>query len=120
MLLVVVVTVGVWYWQSRPHLRLRRAALRELARIEKSMTDDAELARSLEHLVRRYAVARFGREAVAGLSGERWIAFVAAHGGTQWTGEAGARLLQAAYGGICPSDRTQWVLGARNFFRKKS
>ena len=120
MLLGVIVTAGAWYWLSRPHVRLRRAALRELAQLEKSITDDAELARSLEHLVRRYAVARFGREAVAGLSGERWIAFVAAHGGTQWTGDAGARLLQAAYGGPCQSDRTLWVLGAKAFFRMKS
>ena len=67
------------YWLLRPHTRLRRIALRELKAVQQNADDDAELARDLEHLMRRYAVARFGRDMVSGLSGERWLNFVVAH-----------------------------------------
>ncbi len=119
-LLMVIALVGVSLWQRRPQVRLRRAALRELVQLEKTETGDADLAQGLEHLVRRYAVARFGREAVAGLSGAHWIAFVVAHGGTDWRGDAGAGLLQAAYGGTSQSDRTRWISGARTFFKART
>ena len=103
-----------------PQVRLRRAALRELAQLDKTTAADADLARQLTHLVRRYAVARFGRDAVATLSGRRWIDFVVAHGGTPWGGEVGLGLLRAAYGGPCQPARERWVAGAQAFFRAKA
>ncbi|MDR3419291.1 MAG: DUF4381 domain-containing protein, partial [Nevskia sp.] len=78
---------------------------------------DAALACDLEHLLRRYAVAHFGREPVARLSGERWIDFVVAHGGAALAGEPGRDLLRAAYGGSGGASRAQWLDGARNFLR---
>lgn len=116
-LLVVLAIVAVWYWQRRAQARLRRAALRELAQLERAAAGDAELARGLEHLVRRYAVARFGTESVANLSGARWLAFVAARGGMDWRGDAGAGLLRAAYGGSFQTERTRWLSGARAFIK---
>lgn len=118
--LLILSVVAVWLWQRRPQVRLRRAALRELAKIEQSAVDDADLARALTHLVRRYAVARFGRETVATLTGHRWIDFVVTHGGTPWSGEVGQALLRAAYGGECQPARKRWVAGAKAFFRGKS
>lgn len=105
------------YRHLRPHAGLRRAALRELAALEAEAGDDAALARGLELLVRRYAVARYGRAAAGALTGRRWIDFVAAHGGAAWSGAAGAALLQAAYGGAVQSGRAQWIAGARTFFK---
>jgi len=61
--------------QLNPTLRMKRAALRQLKNLESAAIDDIALARELEHLLRRYAVARFGRDLVAGLSGEKWICF---------------------------------------------
>jgi hypothetical protein len=119
-LLTLVALVVAWLWWRSPRLRLRRAALRELAQLEKTAPNDGELARGLEHLVRRYAVARFGRDAVAGLSGARWLAFVAAHGGSDWSGDAGSALLQAAYGGRFQSERGRWLAGARAFFKTRT
>lgn len=119
-LLTVLAVVAVLLWWRSPRLRMRRAALRELAQLESAASDDGELARGLEHLVRRYAVARFGRDAVAGLSGARWIAFVAAHGGSDWSGDAGSALLQAAYGGSFQSGRASWLAGARAFFKTRT
>ena len=107
-------------WLRHPARRLRLAALRELRQLEQGGVDDAALARGLEHLLRRYAVARFGREPVARLSGEPWIAFVAAHGGAALSGEPGRELLHAAYGGQggtsrAPPNRTVWLSGTRGF-----
>ncbi len=119
-LLVLAIGGAAFWWRRRP-VRLRRAALRELKRLEQleATADDAELARALQRLVRRYAVARFGRETTASLSGERWLAFVVAHGGSDWAGEAGASLLQAAYGKPSKSERGRWIAGARAFFKAR-
>lgn len=117
--LFVIAIAGFVYWFYRPSNRLRRLALRELTRIEKFTHDDGLLAREVEHLLRRYALTRFGREQVAGLSGKDWIAFVIAHGGQAWAGDSGARLLQAAYGGQVYPDRNNWLKGARAFIESK-
>jgi hypothetical protein len=102
-----------------PNLRLQRAALDQLRILETSPIDDGVLARELEHLLRRYAVARFGYDRVAGLSGKRWIAFVIEHGGNAWTTDAGTSLLRAAYGGDASVDRTVIMAGARAFLKRK-
>lgn len=113
--------VGICLWYRSPGRRLRRSGLRELAQVESTAIDDAALAQALANLVRRYAVARYGREAVAGLSGSRWLAFAIAHGATQWQGATGEVLLQAAYGGTPhQSDRTRWVAGARAFLKART
>ena len=105
------------YWLGRPAGRLRRAALSELKELESTPSDDTRLARELEHLMRRYAVAAYGREAVAGLSGESWLAFIACHGGRVLAGESGQSLVRAAYGGPAQPDRKRWLEGARGFLR---
>jgi hypothetical protein len=105
------------YWLNHPLRRMRRAALRQLRQLEHSAGDDAALARGLEHLLRRFAIARFGRAPVARLSGEPWIAFVAAHGGAALAGESGRELLRAAYGGQAAAGRALWLRGARGFLK---
>jgi len=116
-IMLVAVIVAATCWQRRPVVRLRRIALRELNIMEAAMIDDIALARELEHLLRRYAVARFGRDAVAGLSGERWITFIVAHGAAEWAGASGASLLRAAYGGTADTYRARWLAGARAFIK---
>lgn len=119
-MLLALTIAAAMYWHFRPSVRLRRVALRELKSLETTLSDDIALARALEHLSRRYAVARFGREAVAALSGERWIAFVVAHGGTAWAGDSGTSLLRAAYGGTVQADRANWLAGARAFLKGRT
>ena len=121
LLIVLAALVGFWFWYRRPSQRLRRSGLRELATIESTTVGDAALAQALEHLVRRYAVARYGRAAVAGLSGSRWLAFAIAHGAAQWQGPTGESMLQAAYGGTPQtSERARWVAGARAFLKART
>jgi hypothetical protein len=117
--LVLIAAVASVVWLRRPSRRLRLSALRELRQIEAAGGADAELARDLELLLRRYAVARFGRTAVAQLSGQAWISFVVSHGGEGWSGMAGSELLRAAYGGSpATTHRPAWLDGARAFLRK--
>lgn len=118
--LLVVAVAAFIYWQRHPAARLRRLALRELKNLQTTVSDDIALARALENLLRRYAIARFGRDRVASLSGERWIAFVVEHGGAAWSGDSGASLLRAAYGGTAKADRAGWLAGAHAFIRRRS
>jgi hypothetical protein len=122
--LLLAAALGVLLYRLNwPPRRLRRAALRELEQIETRVFDESHLARELENLLRRYAVARFGRAAVAGLSGANWIDFVVAHGGGDWAGATGQDLLRIAYGGSArqaPADHTRWLNGARAFIEGSS
>jgi hypothetical protein len=118
-ILLVIGIAVLAYWQSRPVVRIRHAALRELNRLEKAAIDDSDLARRLESLLRRFAVSRFGRAEVAKLTGENWIAFVAQHGGAELGGDTGAGLLRAAWGGTANVDRERWIKGARAFMKEQ-
>jgi hypothetical protein len=117
--LTLISIAAIAYWQTRPSVRLRRIALRELERLEGLASDDQALAIAIENLLRRYAVARFGRTAVASLSGERWVSFVVAHGGRAWAGTAGSDLLRAAWGSAVAADRRAWLSGARDFLKAR-
>jgi hypothetical protein len=127
MLLLLLAVAGFLYWYYQPAHRLRRTALRELKHIENTHSGDAsdnthELAHELENLMRRYALARFGREAVAGLSGENWLTFIITHSGTTFYDNTGADLLRAAYGGkpaTEPLQYKQWLSGARAFIQER-
>lgn len=115
MLLLALLALAIW--QRRPARRLQLAALRELERLERS-ADDAALARGVEHLLRRYAVARYGRDAVARLTGRDWIDFLAARGAAPLAGEPGLELLRAAYGGtVAAGSRALWLSAGRGFLR---
>lgn len=119
MLLLALIAAGLVYGFRRPSIRLRRAALRELKRLEEGPNDDVRLAGELERLMRRYAIAVHGREAVAHLSGLAWLDFVVAHGGKELAGEAGQALLRTAYGSPVKIDRARWLKGARGFLRAR-
>jgi hypothetical protein len=117
--LLILIAGGLIYWWRRPSFRMRRIALRELRRIEARAMDDNQLAHELEQLLRRYALATHGREAVARLSGTDWLTFLADHGAVALTGETGESLLCTAYGGTAPASRADWLRGAHEFVRAR-
>ncbi|MEA3277401.1 MAG: DUF4381 domain-containing protein [Pseudomonadota bacterium] len=82
LVLVAALASVLWLWWRR--LALRRAALRELARLESAFRrdgDGAALARGISGLLRRVALARSQRSEVAGLCDEAWLAWLDRRGG---------------------------------------
>lgn len=110
--------VFTWWWRRDPHRRRRRSALRELARIQASGAETPALARGIENVLRRFALAVYGAERVAGLGGEAWLRFVGREGGDQLAGDTGRGLLSAAFGGRAHDDRERWLAGAADFVRR--
>ncbi len=81
--------------------RYRRFALEELTAIERDLKRPEKRARALAEiplLVKRTALAAFPRSEVAGLSGEKWLAFLdKTLGGKDFTAKEGRLLPDLAY-----------------------
>lgn len=116
-LLLAAIATAVTWWRD-PYRRKRRAALRELRAIRAADSDLVASARAIESLLRRFAIAAFGSAKVARLTGDAWLAFVAAHGGARLEGQAGRTLLATAFGGGASDDRESWIAGADAFVRQ--
>ena len=116
LLLLASVAAGVWWWRDA-YWQSRRAALRELRTIRADDSDVIASARAIESLLRRFAIAVFGGARVARLTGDAWLAFVAAEGGAPIAGETGRSLLAAAFGGVASNDRERWIAAADAFVR---
>jgi hypothetical protein len=107
-----------WWLRDHPGRALKRAALRQLERIKASDADGAAVARATLNLIRRYALAVFGNDRVARLTGEAWLQFVIAGGGDALAGAPGQSLLTAAFGNHAQDDREQWIAGAEGFIMR--
>lgn len=116
--LCIAVILILLIWLRNPHRRLRRLALRELARIEQQRTDPQQVATEIQNVLRRYALSRFGRPGTARLSGTNWLDFLVTEGAQALAGDAGTTLLAASYGSNAADMRNTWLLGARQFIRK--
>jgi hypothetical protein len=116
------IIVGAILWWRRPRRRLRRVALRELRRLQSFDADIAQTARTVQNLLRRYALAMFGPDRVARLSGEAWLRFVAARCAAGLGGRLGKSLLAASFGARITDhqaqDRNAWCLEAEKFLRR--
>jgi hypothetical protein len=116
------ISAGALIWWRRPERRMRRIALRELRRIQSIDVDTAQTARTVQNLLRRYALAAFGPDRVARLSGKAWLAFLAARGAGSLGGYLGHSLLVASFGGPAPDESTgsreAWCREAEQFVRR--
>ena len=90
-------------WYRSPSLRAYRQARKELSNLReqhKVFQDDVTLVTELSVLLRRYALAVFGRKRVASLIGDVWMTFLNKKGKTVgFTEGAGKVLLTVPYGG---------------------
>jgi hypothetical protein len=120
-LLLAVVVGAVICWRL-PRRRLRRVALRELRRLRSFDADIPQTARTVQNLLRRYALAAFGPDRVARLSGEPWLQFIAARGAADLGGPLGKSLLAASFGARITDrqaqDRDAWCAAAEQFLRR--
>jgi hypothetical protein len=79
--------------------RRQRIALAELVKLRASFQQDhdlLQLAAGLSVLLRRVALSRFPRPAVAGLSGMHWLSFLDATGGSGQFANGPGRVLATA------------------------
>jgi Domain of unknown function (DUF4381) len=117
--LLCIVSAATLVWRLRvPGRAARRAALRQLRLIRASDADGAAVARAIQNLLRRYALAVFGADRVARLSGEAWLDFVIDSGGEALAGAPGRTLLAAAFGNQACDDRAHWIAGAERFIKR--
>ena len=91
LLLLVVVFFMLWRWWQRN--ALQRAALAELAALERG--DSEDLPAALNRLLKRYALSRFPGRDMAALSGKKWLEFLHSHGG--FPAQSGQALLDSLY-----------------------
>jgi hypothetical protein len=83
------ITLGTWRWDAAAQLRSLRRRARE-GQEPKTTVDE------LSELLRRIAMARWGRESCAGLTGEEWLAWLAAKDPAGFPWEVRGRLLATA------------------------
>ena len=100
LLAIVVIAAATWAivrWRRRREAnRYRVEALADLARLDALLADPArrgEALAAIAPLMKRTALAVWPRGDVASLSGERWIAFLRAHGPADALSGAAGRLL---------------------------
>ncbi|MCP5144261.1 MAG: DUF4381 domain-containing protein [Gammaproteobacteria bacterium] len=118
LLLALVAVVGYLYYRKQVALRPLRYAMQELERIAAAQANLApdRLCAELSALLKRGALARFPQAEVAGLSGERWLAFLDANGGTsQFRNGPGRALIEMRYAGIGQVDRAELIALTRQW-----
>lgn len=105
-----------WWRRGRPR-REALASLRFLHARHDTGAPDREIAIELSLLVRRFALARHPREEVAGLVGERWIAWLES---TRPGLGAAARtaLLDAPYARECRFDAPRALAACEHWIRR--
>ncbi|WP_296698201.1 DUF4381 domain-containing protein [Thiocapsa sp. UBA6158] len=108
LLVVLLWLAGVRWRGHRRRGAAARSALRELAALRETVQADGDtraFIAALSRLLRRFALARFPREQVAGLTGEAWLAFLdATGGGDGFRHGPGRALADLVYGGSRAGD----------------
>ena len=82
--LVLAAMLALYLVRRRRRRTVARLALGELARLRAGLatnSDPSDFVRGLSRLLRRFALARFPRRRVAGLTGTAWLEFLDAQGG---------------------------------------
>jgi hypothetical protein len=97
---VAILLLGAWWRRARVHSDWRADAYAQLRQIRanRRRTDPREVLAELSELLRRIAIARFGRRVAAGLSGEAWLEWLERHdpSGFDWRTD-GRILIEAPY-----------------------
>jgi hypothetical protein len=115
--LAIILTL-VWWWsrrRARGAIRLALAELDTVVVLQRQAPEDPRWLAELSILLRREALGRYPREAVAGLQGEAWLDFLVSHGADEaLRGEPGRWLLHGPYRrqAVVPPEHAQALLEA--------
>lgn len=109
--------LGLAWWYHRTSA-VRRAALAELQRLERTVPDDTRLTIGVNRLLRRVALACFPRRQVAALCGEAWLRFLDAQaGGGGFCAGPGRVLATAPFAPVCNLERAALIALVRKWIR---
>lgn len=111
LLLIWLIAFALLAWLRYRRNAYRRAALAQLATIEKALDDPitrVTAVRELSALLKRVALIAFSRDEVAALSGESWLAFLDRSGGGRVFSQGAAAIIgSAAYDSTAAADLDQ-------------
>lgn len=99
-LVLLLLLAAIWLWQRHRRRAYRREALQQLKQLRMAANSDQDgssILASLSILLRRVAISRYGREEVAALQGDDWLAFLDRTGRTTAFSQQGRALLEAPY-----------------------
>ena len=109
--------IAVRRWRAGQTRREALAGLRALRTRHRAGASGAEIAGELSTLMRRFVLARHPREEVAGLTGERWIAWLES-GLPGLEASARTALLDAPYARELPFDVPRALTACEHWIRR--
>ena len=104
-------------WRAGRFRREALASLRSLRARHRAGASDSEIAMELSTLIRRVALARRPRQEVAGLTGERWMAWLESNLPGIWV-SARTALLYAPYARQCRFDVARVLTACEHWIRR--
>lgn len=117
-ILLGLILLGFWFlrrWWQRG--QTQRIALRMLGEIEQQSLSGVAFTAAINELLKRYCLATFSREQVAGLTGEQWRTFLDQHS-TSSQPKLGKLLQESPYRADLESiDRASVLSEARQWIR---
>lgn len=122
-LVFVLLLSAAWLWRRRRRLAYRRMALHQLKHLRSAANEgraSATILAELSILLRRAAISRYGRQQVAALHGEDWLAFLDRTGRTEAFTQQGRALLDAPYRRQTSQDAGPLLDLAQNWLRVQS
>lgn len=112
--LLILLGLGIWWWYRRG--AVRRQALRLLVELEQAELTTNDFAARLVLILRRYALWRFPRTQVAGLTGQAWLEFLAR--GANLDSDRFTPLSRAPYARQAELDRAELLDSAKRWVRR--
>ena len=85
-----------WLWWRHKRLAYKREAIQHMESIRArylSSRNDQQLLSDLSTLLKRTAITRYGRDEIAGMAGEQWLAFLDQTGHTSEFSAGSGRIL---------------------------
>ena len=114
---VAAAVVAARRWRAGRPRREALADLKSLRARHQAGAQGAEIAMELSTLVRRFALARYPRDEVAGLTGERWIAWLES-ALPDFGASARTALIEAPYARECRFDASRALNACEHWIRR--
>jgi hypothetical protein len=122
-LIALIVGSSLWMWQRYRKRAYRREALAQLQQIRDTYqtNQDAQyLLSELSALLKRTAITRYGRDEIAGLTGQRWLTFLDRTGQTNQFSSGEGQALAQRFGPTPTLNGGQLLNAVEHWLKKQS